>query len=504
MKDEFKNLVNQYNRYSLARISILLVLFFSFKSSIKNYNESEISDLVSDICEISLKLKSKPYSSDWLVNVMYLNKCESIYFNDHREDDAPFYTPDEKEHILSLVDTLNVDKKSLEGYQEEKVNLLEEKLENAFLVEIPIIKSLKVDLRFWLFYLPLLLILSETYLLSISRKIFLVVHVDFNENESSSNTLKEFPIYHNSFKNSALFFKLIEVFLLLIFVDTVSPFALGRNPSYILELLLLYGTSLFLVIAYHKFQKIRLLKTLNAPWNKLTIKLLSWYLNQLRWIKKLKGIRIARIGNILLISTLFLNMSQCNVMGENKYKGYEFFLGKAQWNLKGTMTIGSGFDYEFADKFMTLIYLLIILISVISMIYITFSRFKRATILHAFSASMIASIITIAIYFFWDYIPISRFLDWPFMSMLITTLFVLVWYRKTMTVSSTNISALLIKLSYITYLIPFWLISTYVISTYSIELTGVLTFWIGLHLSFLGYELMLTKKRLTNKKHVDK
>ena len=265
---------------------------------------------------------------------------------------------------------------------------LEEKASSWFSVDAPIPGvKVSIDLRYWIFCLPILFALSGIFLHTLNRKLRLLRYLgSYYLKKAGPEDISELDRLYFSDNNSYVRFPSRMVTTLFIcfcaylpiyLVYVGAPFWTYWERSSLEGIAALSGTLALYCISYAHVatnridEQIALLTNLPRPPN-LINSLLKRVGQLLQWIASRLTPRVPMlVSSLLLLLTLFLTITEKGCEEVVRQKGYEVVLGRATWYDSVPLL---GLSDAFAGQLPRLSYIVALLISGLMVVFVLSSR----------------------------------------------------------------------------------------------------------------------------------
>lgn len=319
--EQFKSQCDAYIKFLSIHFVIVFTIVFSLISAILQIDNDEIKSKVNEIRSLISKSEELPHVNDYFIEKMYMEDIRNTA-RESIKDTATISTT-----TIDTGKTIQIKNTTAISDPVERINKIEKLVHdivtisnNAFKLKISFLGDITVDLRYWIFVLPLFLIFSAIYIFILDYKIILLKETQ--PGEIGENQKHPFNFLRN-------LFLVLEVFLVAAYVVVLVKFLNYGYMGFKNQILMVYFFFIYYSLIYCLFIKSKL-KT-DAYKGNPTPDFLG---RMLTYFKKsgtefLIFFRANRrhsllIGTtqVLLISTLFLSMSyqQCSESGSGNMK----------------------------------------------------------------------------------------------------------------------------------------------------------------------------------------
>ena len=276
-------------------------------------------------------------------------------------------------------------------------NTLEESAQKWFAVKAPVPGvDITIDLRYWIFSLPILYFLSGIYLHILRKKIYVVTMLGSHRIQAgrdvtqmdrllfcgSSPARPAFSRFPASLETALFMFSYLFLPVYLFYVG--APFWSSWTTSSIIWNVVVLLTLTFYAIAYAHFAAQRLDQQLVAltkqnSQRNLINSLLERSKRIINWLRNTVPPKLTlSTGSLLIILTLFLAMTQ-ESCGETKYKGWDIVRGvpRATWFTANWVFGGVDTSYNSIAR---LVYIIAVCLAVTTIVVAVVRPLQRAWI----------------------------------------------------------------------------------------------------------------------------
>lgn len=305
--ERFKEQADTYSKFILYHIIIIFTIVFSLYNGVTKIQGEDIMRKADSVKVLHKQVRTgfSVITNDWLIQSMYFSNDEvSSGFK---------------------IDT-SISQAEAAARQTRLVREIEDQYAQAFNFRLGFLGDVSVDLRVWIFILPVILFISLIYLFLLDLKMVLLKKTAAVHGEAISLT-EQYPF--NFIRASAL---LIESGLLIAYSNILYTF-LKYSDDYIRFLILkAYAFLIYIAVVYCLSVAYKLSK---ADGQDVAENLLLYRWGRAIW-RFLSGRRgsvglypMLGTGQALVLITLLLVMSTSTC--DNHYTGYQIVTGQRKW-----------------------------------------------------------------------------------------------------------------------------------------------------------------------------
>jgi hypothetical protein len=431
LENNYKTFSDSFIKFFLYRLIIVFTIVFTLLNAELKKVDVDINNKVERIKELQQTTGTLPRSDDMFIGAMFFDKGDIGNFG------------------VPYIDSI---KSAAFAEQEQLLKQVEQDTKRAYLMQLPFFNNTTVDLRYWIFLLPILYIFSTIFLYIITIQEIIIRKKVLLENADIS-TLVTYP---NQYLKEL--FALLEIIMVGIYLYVFFEFIKYNDDAINTIVIRLYIFILYFSIIYalyvgEKMKKAELQN--NYKPNVFFLYIKRAYAFLIKAVQKLNPLLYLRTGIIFLGSTLFLIMSYSTCddterfHAENAKKGYQLFTYKWKQELDSHY---SGIFYECLYIVVLFIGFSLLLLN-IKRIRHYFSAIRSGTYFLILKWSVLAVCFLFTVYFgFYHLIFYDAFI-------IISVLLLLHWHynfnNNFFSTAKGKVFATSSLASYIIYLLPF-------------------------------------------------
>lgn len=291
--EQFKTQCDDYIKFLFIHLIIVFTIVFSLDTAIDKIDGEDIRDKISALNSLCHEAHYLPESDDYILEKMYLEEIR----DGMRADTISFNTRN--------------------AAAEKIISEIEQVSSEAFKFKISFLGDVAVDLRYWVFVLPLFLIFSAIYIFILDYKIVLL-------KKANGDVISEHQKHPFNFLRNLLL--VVQILLVVGYIWVLFRFLGFGTAAFRSSVKWMYFISVYYAFLYCRYIKNRLDKDalkekyLPGPLDRLggyIKKLGAALLNSSQ--KKVRPAFFVGITQALLFSTLFLSMNYTSC-GESQSK----------------------------------------------------------------------------------------------------------------------------------------------------------------------------------------
>lgn len=348
--DKLKEQCNSYIKFLLYHFVIMFTVVAALLSATEKIEGDKVQELVRQVIALKDTTGKIPYTDDYIINGRYFEDEQNSEKVEQIEPDEFIEPPDDSTNRDTVAIVTEVKSQDPVKRQKDLVREIENEVKAPFQFTLSFLGNVTIDMRYWMFFMPLLFIVSLVYIFILDYKISIEKELLGHDKIPMR---EQYP-----FRFMRLLLLAAEGILFLLYLFLVFQFFKFtaenlRNLVYKLFILTTYYSLLYCFYVKYTLQFEAIGGRIqNNQLNRYFHRIYSYLLKTTQRIFLLTPKVRFSISQVFLLTTLFLVMSYsgCNEREQNPedfIKGFELFTLERQWESRLNPFMGFVLKYSY-------------------------------------------------------------------------------------------------------------------------------------------------------------